>query len=152
MRMGVNQLTDEVLIEDYVCLALYSASRAVTGLYRELLDELGLTYPQYLVMRTLWQRGPLAVKDLAQALLLDYGTLSPLLKRLEHAGLVGRERRSADERSVEITLTDAGKAMRERAAGVPARLTCALGLEEDEEAQLRDILKRLTDSIGAGGS
>ncbi len=103
-------------------------------------------------MRTLWQRGPLAVKDLAQALQLDYGTLSLLLKRLENAGLVGRERRSDNERSVEIASTDAGNAMREMAADVPARLTCALELEDDGEAQLRDMLKRLTDSIGAGGS
>ena len=109
-------------IEDYVCLSLYAASRAVTGLYRELLDDLGLTYPQYLVMRLLWQRGALPVKDIGAALELDYGTLSPLLKRLEAAGLVRRSRRPEDERSVEIVLTVAWYSCAARLAsglGVP---------------------------------
>jgi MarR family transcriptional regulator, organic hydroperoxide resistance regulator len=149
--MNVNPVSEEVLIEDYLCLALYSASRAVTGLYRELLDELGLTYPQYLVMRVLWQCGPRPVGDIAEILQLDYGTLSPLLKRLETAGLVRRKRRTDDERSVEITLTDDGEAMREKAADVPARLTCAFGLSDDDQGKLREMLKRLNASIGANG-
>src|SRR6187200_3163324 len=96
---------DEVPIEDYLCLTLYTASRAVTGYYRDLLAELELTYPQYLVMRLLWQRGATPVQDIGALLALDYGTLSPRLKRLEARGLIRRERRSDDERSVEITLT-----------------------------------------------
>jgi MarR family transcriptional regulator, organic hydroperoxide resistance regulator len=119
---------DELPIEDYLCLALYTASRAVTGLYRELLDELDLTYPQYLVMRLLWQRGAVPVKDIGAALALDYGTLSPLLKRLETRGLVRRVRRADDERSVEITLTDDGEAMRQKAEWVPAEVSRAIGL------------------------
>ncbi len=150
--MNANQLSEEIPIQDYICLALYSASRAVTGIYRELLDELGLTYPQYLVMRVLWQRGPLAVKDIAEILQLDYGTLSPLLKRLETAGLVRRARRTDDERLVEITLTYAGEAMRGEAVDVPARLSCALGLDHDTEAQLLDTLRHLTAAIGANSS
>src|SRR5215204_7276056 len=130
----------ELPIEDYVCLALYRASRAVTTLYRELLDELGLTYPQYLVMRLLWQRGAVPVKEIGAVLRLDYGTLSPLLKRLEAAGLVRRERRPDDERSVEITLTEAGEAMRAKATDVPARLTSAMGLDERASADLRRTL------------
>ena len=112
----------ETPIDEYVCLALYTASRAVTGLYRELLDELELTYPQYLVMRLLWQRGPVPVKDIAATLQLDYGTVSPLLKRLEAAGLLRRTRRRDDERSVEIALTEAGQAMRAKADNVPTDL------------------------------
>jgi DNA-binding MarR family transcriptional regulator len=137
----------EIPLDEYTCLSLYAASRAVTGLYRELLEDLGLTYPQYLVMRLLWQRGPLGVKDVGAALALDYGTLSPLLKRLETMGLIRRTRRPDDERAVEIVLTDQGEALRERAADVPEKLSCALGISEDEAAGLRETLRRMTDSI-----
>lgn len=137
----------EVLIDTYLCLALYQASRAVTGLYRHLLAGLGLTYPQYLVMRLLWQRGPLPVKDIAAVLQLDYGTLSPLLKRLQAAGLIDRIRRSDDERSVEIVLTDAGAALHGQAMDVPAELSCATGLSDDDMAALHQSLTRLTASV-----
>src|SRR5258708_31106273 len=119
----------ETPIDEYVCLALYTASRAVTGLYRELLDELELTCPQYLVMRLLWQRGPVPVKVIAATLQLDYGTLSPLLKRLEAAGLLRRTRRPDDERSVEIALTDPGQAMRAKVGDGPADVLCGVGLD-----------------------
>jgi DNA-binding MarR family transcriptional regulator len=102
---------------------LYTASRAVTGLYRELLDELGPTNPQYLVTRLLWHHGPCPVKDIAATPQLDYGTLSPLLKRLEAAGLLRHARTPDDERSVEIALTEAGEAMRAKADNVPASST-----------------------------
>jgi MarR family transcriptional regulator, organic hydroperoxide resistance regulator len=136
----------EVAIDDYICRALYMASRAVTGLYRELLTGLGLTYPQYLVMRLLWQRGPAPVKDLGTALQLDYGTLSPLLKRLEAVGLIHRTRRPDDERSVEIALTAAGQEMRADAADVPVRLTAAIGLDDDTTRDLLKTLQQLTTS------
>ena len=142
----------ETPIEDYLCLALYTASRAVTGLYRELLDELDLTYPQYLVMRVLWQRGAVPVKEIGATLALDYGTLSPLLKRLEARGLIRRVRRSDDERSVEVTLTDAGEAMRPRAESVPTELTCATGLDERTTAQLHKTLRQLTDAVNAAAA
>src|SRR6476660_7433668 len=106
-------------LDDQLCFALYAASRAVTQRYRPLLDELGLTYPQYLVMLVLWEHGPTTVKGLAESLQLDYGTLSPLLKRLAAAGLVERRRRSEDERSVEISLTSAGEELKRRASGIP---------------------------------
>jgi DNA-binding MarR family transcriptional regulator len=137
----------EVPIEDYLCLALYAASRSVTGLYRELLDGLVLTYPQYLVMRLLWQKGPQPVKEIASVLQLDYGTLSPLLKRLEAAGLVTRVRRQDDQRSVEIALTQAGEAMRTQAQSVPDRLTCALGLDEQASRSLLQTLKDVIASV-----
>jgi DNA-binding MarR family transcriptional regulator len=142
----------ELPIEDYLCLALYTASRAVTGLYRELLDELELTYPQYLVMRLLWQRGAVPVKDIGAALALDYGTLSPLLKRLEARGLIRRVRRSDDERSVQITVTDAGEAMRPRTEHVPAELSRAIGLDDHASEELRATLRQLTNAVNAAAS
>ena len=139
----------DIPVEDYICLALYSASRAVTGLYRELLADLGLTYPQYLVMRLLWQRGAVPVKDIGAALELDYGTLSPLLKRLEAAGLVRRMRRPDDERVVEVAPTEAGDALRAKAAAVPRELGCGLGLDAAATAELRATLRQLTASVHA---
>src|SRR5882762_9322837 len=109
----------DLRLRSQLCFALYAASRAVTGLYRPLLDELGLTYPQYLVLLVLWENGECPVKDLGSALHLDYGTLSPLLKRLEANGLIRRERRPDDERSVRIALTEAGSTLRERARELP---------------------------------
>lgn len=139
----------EIPIEDYLCLALWKASRSVTSLYRHLLDELGLTYPQYLVMRLLWQKGSQPVKEIASILQLDYGTLSPLLKRLEAAGLVTRSRRRDDERSVEIGLTDAGQALRAKADDVPTRLTCTMGLDTQTSEQLLQTLKQISEAISA---
>jgi DNA-binding MarR family transcriptional regulator len=143
------QRAEDIPIEDYVCLALYTASRKVTGLYRELLGELDLTYPQYLVMRLLWQRGAVPVKEIGAALSLDYGTLSPLLKRLDSRGLIRRTRSSDDERTVEIGLTDAGTAMRAQASLVPEELVCALGLGDAQIAELRSTLRRLSATIAA---
>jgi DNA-binding transcriptional ArsR family regulator len=97
-----------LLLDEQLCFALYAAQRAVTAAYRPLLDELGLTYPQYLVLLVLWERGETTVKELAAALRLDYGTVSPLLKRLEAAGLVRRERSARDERSVLVAVTGRG--------------------------------------------
>jgi DNA-binding MarR family transcriptional regulator len=132
-----------------VCFALYAASRAVTQLYRPLLSALGLTYPQYLVMLVLWERGTVTVKELGTELDLDSGTLSPLLKRLEAAGLVSRGRRADDERSVEVRLTGAGAALREKAATVPRRIARATGLRATELATLRRDLTALTRTVGA---
>ena len=130
-------------LEDQVCFALYTASRAVTNLYRPMLDELGLTYPQYLVMLVLWERKSITVKDLSAALRLDTGTLSPLLKRMEANGLVRRRRRRDDERSVEITLTEAGAALQGKAHSVPGRLARALELASEELVALRETLRRV---------
>jgi MarR family transcriptional regulator, organic hydroperoxide resistance regulator len=148
-RNRASLVSSEAPIEDYLCLALYTASRSVTGLYRGLLDELDLTYPQYLVMRLLWQRGAARVKAIGATLALDYGTLSPLLKRLEARGLVRRVRRSDDERSVEITLTDAGEAMRPNAERVPTEVSRAIGLDEKASEDLRATLRQLTDAVNA---
>ena len=140
-------------LDDQLCFALYAASRAVTQRYnRPLLDALGLTYPQYLVMLVLWERAPTTVKGLAEALQLDYGTLSPLLKRLDAAGFVERRRRSEDERSVEISLTEAGRELRERAAEIPQVIVDSYELDADGFAALRETLRALADSVGAAGA
>ena len=136
-----------MVLDDQMCFALYAASRAVTGLYRPVLDALGLTYPQYLVLLVLWDRGSVPVKELGAALQLDYGTLTPLLKRLEAHGLLTRERRAADERSVLITLTSQGAAMRARAAAVPGFIGDAMALDPAEFEQLRASLRHLTANV-----
>ncbi|MFF3289059.1 MarR family winged helix-turn-helix transcriptional regulator [Streptomyces sp. NPDC003023] len=135
-----------LLLDDQLCFALYAAQRAVTAAYRPLLAELGLTYPQYLTMLVLWERGEIPVKELGAALRLDYGTVSPLLKRLEAAGLVRRERSAADERSVRLVLTEEGDAMREQAGNVPGRLMASTGLDAPEIARLRADLYRLVET------
>lgn len=142
-------MNDELELDNQVCFALYAASRAVTQLYRPVLDALGLTYPQYLVMLVLWERGPVTVKDLGAALELDSGTLSPLLKRLESTGLVRRERNAADERSVQVQLTEAGAALRKRAVNVPRKIAGATGLELAELQRLRTQLTELASTIRA---
>ncbi|MCR6486812.1 MarR family transcriptional regulator [Amycolatopsis sp. OK19-0408] len=148
-------MPDEFLLDEQACFALYAASRAVTDTYRPLLGELGLTYPQYLVLLVLWESDRRPVKEIGEALHLDYGTLSPLLKRLEANGLVTRARLPEDERTVVISLTEEGRAVRTRAAGVPSAIGCALGLDDTARRQLIETLRRLTASAAAyssGGS
>jgi DNA-binding MarR family transcriptional regulator len=140
-------VSEELLLQRQVCFALYAASRAVTNLYRPLLEELGLTYPQYLVLLVLWERGDTTVKDLGAALMLDSGTLSPLLKRLAAAGLVRRDRRPDDERSVVVSLTPTGVQLRQRAVGIPARIAGATGIPLRDLAALRDTLGVLTQAV-----
>ena len=136
-----------LLLDQQLCFALYAASRSVTSLYRPLLDPLGLTYPQYLVMLVLWEQDGLTVRELGQRLQLDSGTLTPLLKRLQVAGLVSRQRRKEDEREVDIRLTDTGLALRDQASGIPECLAQCMQLSLDQMQNLRDELKRLTRQI-----
>ncbi|WP_030712277.1 MarR family winged helix-turn-helix transcriptional regulator [Streptomyces sp. NRRL F-2580] len=140
---------DFLRLDGQICFALNAASRAFGGLYRVVLKDLGLTYPQYLVMLVLWEHGELPVKDIGQHLRLDSGTLSPLLKRLETAGLVRRERSTEDERSVHAHLTDEGAALRVRAAEVPRRIAAATGFELAEVLDLQTRLNRLTAALDA---
>lgn len=137
-------------LDRQVCFAMYSASRAATAAYRPMLDELGLTYPQYLVMMVLWEDQPRGVRELGEELGLDSGTLSPLLKRLESLGYVERRRSTADERRVEVFLTAAGTALSARATGIPQRLADAAGLSAVELDQLRETLGRLTAALQDG--
>ena len=133
-------LPDGISLETMLCFDLYSASRAMTAVYRRELDPLDLTYPQYLVLVVLWTRGEQTVRQVIDRLYLDYGTVSPLLKRLEVRGLVERRRRPDDERSVSVALTPAGEALRERVAHLPARVGEAFGLAPDEMAELARLL------------
>jgi DNA-binding MarR family transcriptional regulator len=141
---------DEMLKLDHqLCFALYSSSLAMTKLYKPLLEPLNLTYPQYLAMLVLWEGDGISVSDLGQRLLLDSGTLTPLLKRLETSGWVQRERDSADERRVLLHLTPAGKALKIRAAKVPPQVACATSCSLEELSSLTARLKALRNEIQA---
>ncbi len=134
-------------LDDQLGLALYTASRAMIAAHRPLLADLGITYPQYLVMAALWEDGPSSVGHLCQRLSLDSGTLSPLLKRLEATGYVTRRRSAADERRVEIALSPVGDGLRQRAAHVPEQMFAATGMSIDDTEELRDALQHLTEAI-----
>ncbi|WP_329338429.1 MarR family transcriptional regulator [Streptomyces sp. NBC_00663] len=144
--------TDWLRLDQQICFSLHAASRAFNGVYRVILKDLGLTYPQYLVMLVLWEQGALPVKKLGEHLRLDSGTLSPLLKRLEAAGLVHRERSARDERSVEVRLTEEGRALREHALQVPRRIAGATGFDMDEIRELRARLDELTTALDTAAS
>ncbi|QVJ02935.1 MarR family transcriptional regulator [Nocardiopsis eucommiae] len=143
---------DPLALDRQLCFSLYTASRALTGLYREILADLGLTYPQYLVMLVLWERGTLPVKELGIALSLDSGTLSPLLRRMEGAGLLTRRRGPEDERIVHVSVTDEGGRLRELARGIPDQVLSATDLPVSRIEELRGLLDHVTRSVaGAAG-
>ncbi|WP_323041880.1 MarR family transcriptional regulator [Gemmobacter sp.] len=134
-------------LPDMICFALYSASHAMQAAYKPLLDPLGLTYPQYLVLTGLWAQDDQTVGALGRALRLESNTLTPLLKRMEGQGLLTRSRDKADERQVRIALTDAGRALQARAAHVPGGLLERSGLTADQAAALRDAVTTLRDRL-----
>ena len=136
-----------VALDDQLCFALYAASRAVTARYRPMLDKLGVTYPQYLVLMLLWERDGQTVGQLGSRLALDSGTLSPLLKRLTAAGLVTRHRRTDDERSVSVRLTEAGRALQAPACSISAEMISALDLDREQFAELRGQLRTITERV-----
>ena len=137
-------------LDDQLCFALYAASRAVTARYRPMLDELGVTYPQYLVLMLLWEQDGQTVGQLGNRLALDSGTLSPLLKRLTAAGLVTRHRRVEDERSVSIALTDAGRALHERSYRISEEMIGAIAFDTAEFTELKERLRVLTERVNRG--
>ncbi len=145
---GAGPTSGELALDDQLCFALYAASRAMTARYRPHLDELGLTYPQYLVLVVLWDEGPATVGHLGERLRLDSGTLSPLLKRLEAAGLITRQRRADDERSVEVRTTAAGRRLKAKGTRIPDRIGASLDGLDDAElvAELRRLEVALRDS------
>ncbi|CAG9185158.1 MarR family winged helix-turn-helix transcriptional regulator [Cupriavidus pampae] len=136
-----------LLLDQQLCFALYSSSLAMTKVYKPILSELGLTYPQYLVMMVLWEREKLSVSELGNRLSLDSGTLTPLLKRLESSSLVTRERDSMDERRVIVRLTDAGWQLRQRARGIPEKLLCATQCSVEEIQTLTLRLQELRSTL-----
>ena len=134
---------DPLALDRQVCFALATANRSVINLYRPVLEAIGLTHPQYLVMLALWERSPRTVRDLGEALMLEPATLSPLLKRLEAAGLLTRTRNAADDRALDIELTAEGRALRSRAEAVPGTIVERLGMPVAELEAMRDSLARL---------
>lgn len=133
--------SDDLLrLENQLCFALVTAARNVVSIYRPILEPLGLTHPQYLVMLALWEESPRSLGDLADDLAMEPATLSPLVKRLEGQGRVVRARRADDERVLEIRLTDEGRELRARALDVPAQVMRSTGLDADRIAVLRDGL------------
>jgi len=134
---------DPLALDRQVCFALATANRSVINLYRPVLDAIGLTHPQYLVMLALWERSPRTVRDLGDALLLEPATLSPLLKRLESAGLITRARSAKDDRALDIELTTDGRSLRSKAEAVPGTIVEKLGMPVAELEEMRDSLSRL---------
>ncbi len=132
--------TDPLALERQVCFALVVAARSVVALYRPLLEPMGLTHPQYLVMLALWEGEPLSVKDLSRRLQLDPGTLSPLLKRLEAQGLLDRARDTVDERLLSVSLSAAGRKLRKQAERIPAAVLQRLDMDASEIQQLHGTL------------
>jgi len=137
---------DPLALERQVCFALSIAARSVLSIYRPVLEPMGLTHPQYLVMLALWGQSPLAVKELIEMLQLDGPTLSPMLKRLESAGLITRTRDPNDERQLRVDLTAEGRALRQQALKVPPTIVTKLGMSLDELEELRKGLTTLNDA------
>ncbi|MBM7566619.1 MarR family winged helix-turn-helix transcriptional regulator [Paenibacillus sacheonensis] len=134
-------------LDNQLCFALYACAREVTKLYRPFLDELGITYTQYVTLLALWEKDEVPVKELGRRLYLDSGTLTPLLKKLESMKLLRRDRDPQDERSVIVRLTDDGRALKERAAVIPERVFCQTSLSPEEIASLRGQLQQLTADV-----
>ncbi|MFI9403160.1 MarR family winged helix-turn-helix transcriptional regulator [Nocardia sp. NPDC052316] len=139
-------MDDPLQLDRQVCFALAVANRAVLGVYRPLLEPLGLTHPQYLVMLALWGEAPMSVKAIAEAIQLDSPTLSPLLKRLESAGLITRERDSRNERNLVVNLTPAGVALRKQAERIPPAVVERLGVTLADLEELREVLTRVNEA------
>jgi DNA-binding MarR family transcriptional regulator len=143
--------TEDLLLEHQLCFALSVASRSVVASYKPVLEKLGITHPQYLVMLALWEQSPRMVKDLSEALQQDPATLSPMLKRLEQAGLVTRERAEGNERALAVGLTDAGIALREQALAVPGTMLSRLGLEREQLRELNASMHALIAAAHKAG-
>ncbi|MCR8847704.1 MarR family transcriptional regulator [Rossellomorea sp. SC111] len=140
-------MKDPLLLENQICFKIYTAEREITKLYRSLLEEIGVTYPQYLALLVLWEDETISVKDLGRKLFLDSGTLTPMLKRMEANGLVERKRSKEDERSVVISLTDRGRDLKEKAECVPTRLLERLEMDGVELSKLDQTLTTILNKL-----
>ena len=147
--METNDATAALLLDNQLCFGLHSASLAMTKVYKPHLDKLGVTYPQYLVLLVLWERDGLTVSDIGERLFLDSGTLTPLLKRLEAQGLVDRSRDPQDERRVVIRLTDAARALKDAAAGIPACILGATGCDLQDVVRLVGEIRAMRARLAA---
>lgn len=142
--------TEQLKLANQLCFPLYAASRLITRNYQPYLDELGITYPQYLVLLVLWEHDGLTVNEISKKLILNTNTTTPLLKRLEAMGIVTRHRSGDDERKVEITLTDKGRKMEQKAAGIPQKLSAGLipeGMNEGDLVELKEKLYAIIDFL-----
>ncbi|WP_404432589.1 MarR family transcriptional regulator [Microbacterium lacus] len=142
--MTTQVTVDALALENQLCFAIVTAARNVVAVYRPILEPLGLTHPQYLVMLALWEESPRSLGELAGELAMESATLSPLVKRLEAQGRVSRSRRADDERVLEITLTDEGRMLREEALAVPGRIMERVGMDAGDIHRLRDALVRFS--------
>ena len=139
--------TDTVKLDDFLCFAIYSANHALNRVYKPLLDEIGLTYTQYIAMVTLWEQDNRTVGSLGEKLFLESSTLTPVLKRLEGLGLIARTRDKTDERQVRVQLTATGRALQARAKAIPPCILDASGLEVEELARLKEEIATLRSSL-----
>ena len=138
---------DALLLKNQLCFPLYAVSKEVVRLYKPFLDEIGLTYTQYIAMLVLWEKRSVTVKQLGEYLYLDSGTLTPLLKKMEAQGLVSRQRNAADERSVIVSLTQAGDALRDRAADIPERIGKCIPVSSEEAESLYRLLYKILHAM-----
>jgi DNA-binding MarR family transcriptional regulator len=138
---------DALLLKNQLCFPLYAVSKEVVRLYKPFLDEIGLTYTQYIAMLVLWEKRSVTVKELGEYLYLDSGTLTPLLKKMEAQGLVSRQRNAADERSVIVSLTKAGDALRDRAADIPERIGKCIPISSEESESLYRLLYKILHAM-----
>ena len=134
-------------LENQLCFPLYACSKEVVRRYTPLLNELGLTYTQYITMMVLWEREHVTVKELGEALYLDSGTLTPLLKKLESKGYIERHRCEDDERSLMVSLTEEGRQLREKALEVPQKISCCLKISKEERIELYKLLYKVLDGV-----
>jgi len=138
-----------IRLVDQLCFSVYAASRALIGVYRDLLKDSDLTYPQYIVMIALWEQDRIKISELCQSVCLDYGTLTPLLKRLELRGVLLRSRDPQDERVVRLIVTDAGWQLQKKVAGAPHKLRYKISLSRDETTKIRLTMKTLIQDLKA---
>ena len=142
------QAVDPLLLDQQLCFPIYSLSRKITQRYQPLLKTLGLTYPQYLVMLVLWESSSVPVSHICERLMLDTGTVTPLLKRMEKQGLIARQRDDKDERRVMVTLTESGRALRADAETVPQQLLCEASISAEEVLSMRRVLNQWLQKFG----
>lgn len=134
-------------LENQICFPLYVIAKEITGLYRPFLDEIDITYPQYLVMMVLWNGDGLTVSHIGEKLFLDSGTLTPLLKRLETKGFIVRKRKKEDERVVEVFLADAGKELQKKACAIPGKIQEKIGIQPEELLELKETVLKILNKI-----
>ena len=139
--------SESLKLENQICFPLYVIAKEITGLYRPFLDELDITYPQYLVMMVLWENDGLPVNHIGEKLYLDSGTLTPLLKRLEAKGLILRKRKKEDERVVQVFISDLGKELQQKACEIPSKIYHKVGVSKEDGAELSNSVKKILNKL-----